>query len=163
MVCGVHHREQLNRFRPRFTVRSLMVVVAVAGLISSVAVYQQRLKGWARYHEARYLEQISPITQTSSIPGGMVQSIRLLDGTWTVPHTKTPLAEWHDHEKWEYKVRINQINFLLRASIFLLLASYAGMVIVWLVRRAFSTKIRRAKAGNRLVLEGDPHGRSERS
>jgi hypothetical protein len=126
----VHLGEQLNRFRPRFTVRSLMVVVAVAGLISSLAAYEQRLKGWARYHEARYLEHITPITPTSSIPGGLVHSARLLDGTWTVRHRKTPLAEWHDHEKWGYKARIDQINIAsMMAAILIIALSFAALRI----------------------------------
>jgi hypothetical protein len=78
----------------------------------------------------------------------------MLDGTWTVLHNKTRLAEWHDDQKWGYQRRIDKTNLLL-------LASFAGLVIVWLVLRAFSTKIRRARAVKRLVLEGDPHGRSE--
>lgn len=146
-----------TRIRPRFTVRSLMIVVAVASLILSLAAYEQRLKSQAIYHEARYLEQITPITPTtpsSSVPGGVAHRSRLIDGTWTVPHTKTSLAEWHERQKWGYMMRISQINFLLLASI-------AGLVIVWLVLRTISTKIRRARAVNRLVLEGDPHGRSE--
>jgi hypothetical protein len=151
----VHLGEQLNRFGPRFTVRSLMVVVAVAGLISSLAAYEQRLTSWARYHEARYLEHITPITPPSSIPGGLVHRARLLDGTWSVPHTKTPLAEWHNSLKWGYKRRIDLTNLLLLASI-------GGLAIIWLVRRTFSTKIRWARAGARLVVEGDPYGRSER-
>jgi hypothetical protein len=134
-------RKKYTHIRPRFTVRSLMIVVAVASLILSVAAYEQRLKGWARYHEARYLEQITPIAPATSIPGGLVYRARLLDGTWTVPHTKTPLAEWHDHEKWGYKARIDQANFLLLASI-------AGLVFLWLVCRAFLTKIRRAQAAS---------------
>jgi hypothetical protein len=112
-----------------------MIVVAVAGLILSVAAYEQRLKGWARYHEARYLEHITPTAPGTAIPGGIVYRARLIDGTWTVLHTKTPLAEWHDDQKWGYKRRIDQINFMLVASI-------AGSVIVWLVLRALLTKIR---------------------
>jgi hypothetical protein len=134
-----------------------MIVVVIASLILSLAAYEQRLKGLASYHEARYLEQITPITPTtpsSSVPGGVAHRARLLDGTWTVPHTKTPLAEWHDHEKWGYKARIDRTNFLLLASI-------AGLGFVWRLRRAFSTKIRRARAVNELVLGGDPHGTSE--
>jgi hypothetical protein len=134
-----------------------MIVVVIASLILSLAAYEQRLKSLASYHEARYLEQITPITLTtpsSSVPGGVAHRSRLLDGTWTVWHTKTSLAEWHEGQKWGYMMRISKINFLLLASI-------AGLVIVWLVLRAFSTKIRRARAVNRLVLEGDPHGRSE--
>jgi hypothetical protein len=134
-----------------------MIVVAVAGLILSLATYEQRLKSLASYHEARYLEQITPITPTtpaSSVPGGVAHRSRLLDGTWTVLHTKTSLAEWHESQKWGYMMMISQINFLLFASI-------AGLVILWLVLRISSTKIRRAKAVSRLALEGDPHGRSE--
>jgi hypothetical protein len=149
--------ERYSHIRPRFTVRSLMIVVAVVSLILSLAAYEQRLKNLAIYHEARYLEQITPFTPTtppSSVPGGKVHRSRLLDGTWTVVHTKTPLAEWHEGQKWGYMTRINNFHLLLLASI-------AGLVIVWLVCKAFSTKIRRARAVNRLVLEGDPHGRSE--
>ena len=53
---------------------------------------------------------------------------RLLDGTWTVLHTKTSLAEWHEDQKWGYMTRLNNINFLLLASI-------AGLVIVLLVAK----------------------------
>ncbi len=122
----VHLGEQLNHFRPRFTVRSLMVVVAVAGLISSVTAYEQRLKGRARYHEARYLEHITPITPTSRIPGVPAYSARLLDGTWTVRQTKTPEAEWHEQKKWEYHHAIVWTNFLL-------IAALVGSVSLWLV------------------------------
>jgi hypothetical protein len=122
--------ERYSHIRPRFTVRSLMIVVAVASLILSLAAYEQRLKGLASYHEARYLEQITPYTPTtpsSSVPGGVVHRSRLIDGTWTVLHTKTSLAEWHERQKWGYMMRISRINFLLFASI-------AGLVIVWLSR-----------------------------
>jgi len=66
---------------------------------------------------------------------------RLLDGTWTVLHHKTPQAEWHEQKKWEYHRAIVQTNFFL-------LASLAGSVFLWLVCRAFLTKIRRAQAAN---------------
>jgi hypothetical protein len=123
--------ERYTHIRPRFTVRSLMIVMAVASLILSLAAYEQRLKGLASYHEARYLEQITPITLTtpsSSLPEGVAHRSRLLDGTWTVLHTKTSLAEWHEGQKWGYMRRISQINFLL-------LASLTGLVIVWLILR----------------------------
>src|SRR6516162_6070291 len=98
---------------PRMTTRRWMVAVAVASLILSVAAYEQRLNGWARYHEARYLEHITPTASPASAPGGIVYRARLLDGSWTALHTKTTLAEWHDHMKWGYKARIDRINFLL--------------------------------------------------
>lgn len=147
----VHPGVQLHRFRPRFTVRSLMVMVAVAGLISSLVAYEQRLKSWASYHEARYLEQITPITPTTH---PVQYRARLLDGTWTVPHEKTPLAEWHEQKKWEYHRKIVQTNLFL-------LASLPGSVFLWLVCRAVLTKIRRARAASELVNIGDPHGWSE--
>jgi hypothetical protein len=112
-----------------------MIVVAMACLILSLVAYEQRLKGWARYHEARYLEQITPTTPTSSVPGGLVYRARLLDGTWTVLHAKTPLADWHDHQKWGYQRRIDRTNLLL-------LASFAGFAFLWRVRSVLSTKIR---------------------
>src|SRR5262245_33471346 len=134
-TAKVELREQYTCFRPRFTLRSLMIVVAVACLILSLVAYEKRLKGWARYHEARYLEQITPTTRTPSVPGGLTCRARLLDGTWTVLHTKTPLAGRHDHQKWGYKRRIDQTNLLL-------LASFAGFAFLWLVRRVLWTRIR---------------------
>jgi hypothetical protein len=131
-----------------------MIMVAVASLILSLSAYEQRLKSLASYHEARYLEQITPITPTTPVPGGVAHRSRLLDGTWTVLHTKTSLAEWHEDQKWGYMVRISQINFLLLASI-------PGLIILWLVLRISSAKIRRARAVTRLALGGDPRGRSE--
>jgi len=127
-----------------------MVMVAVAGLISSLVAYEQRLKSWASYHEARYLEHITPITPTALV----AYRARLIDGTWTVPHEKTPLAEWHHQMSWRYKMRIDRTNILL-------VASFAGLVSFWVVGRGFSTKSRRARAASKLVNEGDPHGRSE--
>jgi hypothetical protein len=52
-----------------------MIVVAVASLTLYLDAYVQRLKSLASYHEARYLEQITPFTPTtpsSSVPGGVV-------------------------------------------------------------------------------------------
>jgi predicted benzoate:H+ symporter BenE len=135
-----HLGERYTHFRPRFNVRSLMIVVAVASLILSLVAYEQQLKGWARYHEARYLEHISPISAQTGSRGLMYKS-RLLDGTWTVLHHKTPQAEWHEQKKWEYHTAIVRTNFFL-------LASLAGSVFLLLFCKAVLTKIRRAQAPN---------------
>jgi hypothetical protein len=109
--------------RPRFTVRSLMVVVAAAGLILALVAYEQRLTTQARYHEIKYLEYITPV----SLPArGIIHKAMLLDGTWSVPHHKTPQAEWHERKKWGYHRAIVQTNFLV-------IATLVGSICLWFV------------------------------
>jgi hypothetical protein len=131
----VHLGVEYVPIRPRFTLRSLMIVVAAVGLILSLVAYEQRLKGWARYHEAKYLEHITLVSPQAGSRGLMYKSM-LLDGTWSVLHQKTPQAEWHEQRKWEYHRAIVQTNFLL-------IATLVGSVSLWLVGKVAFGRLQR--------------------
>jgi hypothetical protein len=125
--------------RPRFTVGSLMIVVAIAGLILSLVAYEQRLRGWAIYHEAKYFEHITPVSPQARASGLMYRS-KLLDGTWSVMHYKTPQAEWHEQMKWGYQRAIIHTNFLL--------ATLVGSVFLCLFGKVVLTKFHRVRGGS---------------
>ncbi len=125
-VPRVYARVEWHCIRPRFTVRSLMIVVAVAGLILALVAYEQRLTTRARYHQIKYLEYITPVSPQARAQGIITYRSMLLDGTWSAPHLKTPQAEWHEQKKWEYHHTIVRTNFLV-------LATLIGSVSLWLV------------------------------
>jgi len=115
-----------QRFRrPRFTVRSLMIVVVVVSLISTVVAYEERLKRRVLYHESMYFEHINVVSPQTRAPRIMV---KMRDGTWSLPHQKTPQAEWHEQMKWEYQGAIIRTNQLL-------LAVLVGSAILYLIGR----------------------------
>jgi hypothetical protein len=68
-VPRVYARVEWHCIRPRFTVRSLMIVVAVAGLILALVAYEQRLTTRARYHQIKYLEYITPVSPQARAQG----------------------------------------------------------------------------------------------
>jgi hypothetical protein len=121
-----------------------MIVVAVASLISALVAYECRMKGRARYHETKYLELITPISPQARSRGGIEYRSKLVDGTWSVPHYKTPDAEWHEQRKWEYLMEIERTHLILVAAI-------AGSVSLWLACRTFLIKTRRSFGAS-----GDP-------
>jgi hypothetical protein len=125
-VPRVYAKVEWHCIRFRFTVRSLMIVVAVAGLILALVAYEQRLRTRARYHQIKYLEYVTPVSPQARAQGVITYRSMLLDGSWSVPHLKTPQAEWHDQKKWEYHHAIVRTNFLV-------LASLIGSVSLWLV------------------------------
>jgi hypothetical protein len=135
----VYVRVEWHCVRPRFTVRSLMIVVAVAGLILTLVAHEQRLTTWARYHEIKYLEYITPISLQAGAQGLIYRS-KLLDGTWSVQHHKTPHAEWHEQKKWEYHHAIVKTNFLV-------IAILVGSVSLWLVSKVAFGRSQRVQRG----------------
>ena len=135
----VYVRVEWHCIRPRFTVRSLMIVVAVAGLILALVAYEQRLTTWARYHEKKYLEYIAPVSSQAGAQGPIYRS-KLLDGTWSVQHHQTPQADWHEQKKWEYHHAIVKTNFLV-------IAILVGSVSLWLVSKVAFGRSQRVQRG----------------
>ncbi len=122
--------------RPRISVRSLLIVVAVAALILSLVAYERRLRGLEAYHEAKCWEHI-----VSAQPGTSANSRKLPDGTWSPPYLMTPQAQWHMQMKETYRdaiIRTNQlVVVLLLISVFL---GIAGKVVL--------TQLRKVRRGN---------------
>ncbi len=132
----VYVRVKWHDIRLRFTLRSLMIGVAVASLISALVAYEQRLTARARYHEIKYLESIAPVSPQAQAQGLITYRSVLLDGTWSAPHLKTPQAEWHERKKWGYHRAIVQTNFLV-------IATLIGSLTLWLVGKVVFGRSRR--------------------
>jgi len=126
--------------RPRFTVRSLMIVVAVTGLMMSLVVYERRLKAQSAFHDSLYWEQITPVSPGTKGPGPIMVT-KMPDGTLSPPYRMTAQAEWHMRMRHEYQGAIIRTNQLL---IILLLIS----VCLWIAGKVVLSRIPSVRCGH---------------
>lgn len=116
------------RPRLRFTVKGLMIVVAFVGLVMSLVVYRERLRGRAAYHMVQIAEHNTQIPASPSTPPGTFQVTNPETGTVTA-YRMTPQTEWHLRMASRYSGSAARIG--------LLIAAVPLISILWSVARAF--------------------------
>lgn len=100
--------------RPRFSVRWLMLVVAIIGLVMSLVAYRGRLQGRAAYHRAQMAEHGTPIPTAPSLPPGILVARDPETGTMTA-YRMTPQAQWHARMASEYTGSAARLGVLITA------------------------------------------------
>ncbi len=63
----------MRLLRLRFTVRHMMLTVAVVGVVLAVLIYRQQLRGMAAYHESKAFRLFKPITVKGAGPVGTIR------------------------------------------------------------------------------------------
>jgi Ca2+/H+ antiporter len=115
----------------RFTVRSLMLVVALVGLVMSLVVYRERLWRRAEYHQAQIAEHSTRIPASPSPPPGTLVVNDPETGTMTA-YRMTPQVEWHARMASQYSGSAYRIGLLIAA---VLLISVLSGIARALIRR----------------------------
>src|SRR3954447_4024956 len=115
--------------RPRFSVRWLMLVVAIVGLVMSLVVYRGRLQIRAAYHRAQMAEHSTPILAAApSPPPGTLVVKDPETGTMTA-YRLTPQAQWHARMASEYTGSAARLGLLITAV--LILSGVLAIVIAF--------------------------------
>src|SRR4051812_40397171 len=104
--------------RPRFSVRRLMLVVAIVGLVMSLVAYRARLQGRAAYHRAQMAEQSTPIPAAPSLPPGTLVVKAPETGIRTA-YRMTPQAQWHARMASKYPGSAARLGLLVTAVLIL--------------------------------------------
>ncbi|AGA28698.1 hypothetical protein Sinac_4515 [Singulisphaera acidiphila DSM 18658] len=111
---------------PRFKLRTLMIAVAFAGLMISLATLRQRLRGLAAYHNAQMAEHSTPTPASPFPPPGTIVVKNPESGTVTA-YQMTPRAQQHAKKASEYSGSADRIGLLV--AVLLLISALVGIVM----------------------------------